>query len=436
MDPLKVSELHLTEDWDKFEAGTKGYIPPQPLALWPDCRDIEHQIREYTSTAYMRDNGAPFIALSVVQDFPTTRLTIRNEVFTPPLPSREMTFLAAHLGDAHASRLAMAGSEVNLHKTCSMFISDVVTYDVLRKLKATFGNWTRRETLVALDVFKAGSHELVTAPKDCNHVVSIFVILPSLVAANIEVHASYETVHSDVTLPQDITQSVSAIGMYTGVSDARIEVDVGGEVICLTYHICDEPNHERSTAPRLKYLSGALLSLRDAFCSWRHSVNSGSNTPALMIFFLDDEPKSARYFRSDDATLLCHLAPLAKAYGFKIYIAQLVHTISSEEEASHGYKDSEYFGIDEDQDIRQLSVPDVDYKWKTLRTLGGRPVTKAALLKLATRLVTTDGLLQDQLMDIVVRQDFKIVDDAFNSASVIYKHTRSASVLFIAPLEP
>jgi hypothetical protein len=129
MDPLKVSELHLAEDWDKFEAGSKGYIPPQPLALWPDCRDIEvclqpvfalqalttsmqHQIREYTGTDYLRDNGAPFIALSVLQGVPTASLTIRNEVFTPPLPSRETTFLAAHLGDAHASRLSVAGSEV------------------------------------------------------------------------------------------------------------------------------------------------------------------------------------------------------------------------------------------------------------------------------------------------------------------------------------
>ncbi|KAJ7279013.1 hypothetical protein C8J57DRAFT_1305282 [Mycena rebaudengoi] len=434
MDPLKVSELHLAEDWDKFEAGSKGYIPPQSLALWPDCRDIEHQIREYTGTDYLRDNGAPFIALSVLQGVPTASLTIRNEVFTPPLPSRETTFLAAHLGDAHASRLSVAGSEVNLHKTCSMFISSIVTYDVLRKLKATFGNWTRREMLVALDVFKAGSHELVTTPRDRNHVFSIFVILPSLVVANIHVSASHETVHSDVTLPQDITQSVSAIGMYTGVSDARIEVDVGGEVICLTYHIYDESNDERSTAPRLEYLSGALPPLRDAFCSWRHAVNSGSNTLALMIFFLDDEPKSARHFRSHDATLLCHLAPLAKTYGFKMYIAELVYTMSSEQEVSHGYQ--EYFGIDEDLDVGQLSMdddPDVDYKWKTLRTLGGRPVTKAALLKLATRLVTTDDLLQDRLMDIAVREDYEIVNDTSYSASVIYKHTRTTSVLFVAP---
>ncbi|KAJ6602711.1 hypothetical protein DFH09DRAFT_1354943 [Mycena vulgaris] len=440
MDPLKLSYLHAANDWNAFTPDATGYIPPQQLELHPDCAEIESQLREFTGADYMRDNNAPFLALSVAPGFPTTSLLIRGETFTLPLSSREMSFLATHLGDASSSRHTVGQDEVDfLNDTCCRAISARQT-SVLRKLKVTNHRIATRTTFKTLDVLKAGSHELPTAPEDTNHFATIFVILPALSASgDICVHATHETATNAVQLPTDLTQSVSAIGVYAGVSGARIEVGAGGELLCITYRVCAIPDDRGviSLVPRLAHLSGALPPLRDAFCLWRHALNCGAPAPALLPFFLGGSPKSASEFTRYDATLLCHLAPLAKAYGFKMYVGVLVHTLSTEQEVYHPYK--EYFGLNGDDldpsDLRMSGDPEVDYEWTELRTLAGVSVgdLEPALVDQAVEMVETRAF-QKQLMKVGINDDdeYEIEDDSCYYARVIYKHTREASVLFIA----
>lgn len=64
-----------------------------------------------------------------------------------------------------------------------------------------------------------------TAAKDTNHFATIFVILPTFNdSADIRVYATHGAVSSDVHLPKDLSESVSAIGVYAGVAGACIEV--------------------------------------------------------------------------------------------------------------------------------------------------------------------------------------------------------------------
>lgn len=244
-----------------------------------------------------------------------------------------------------------------------------------------------------------------TAVKDNRHFATIFVILPLFAdSADIRVFAKHGTVVSDVQLPKDLSQSASAIGLYAGVSDARIEVGTGGEVICLSYYACVAP----SVVPSVNYLSGGLPPVRDGFCLWRHALNSGADAPALMLFFLEGDPLSARHFEGDDGTFLCHLAPLAKAYGFKMYIAELVHIKLTKQEIEHPYKEYDF-----DFDLSVLDMPDdadVEYEWNHLRTLDDVPVMQPELLDRATRMLKTD--LQDELMEVDVEEDHLFVDDS------------------------
>jgi hypothetical protein len=62
----------------------------------------------------MRDNDAPFLALSVAKGFPATLLAIRGETFTVPISPRDIAFLATHLGGAGASRHAVSEVEVRI----------------------------------------------------------------------------------------------------------------------------------------------------------------------------------------------------------------------------------------------------------------------------------------------------------------------------------
>ncbi|KAJ6602680.1 hypothetical protein DFH09DRAFT_1354924 [Mycena vulgaris] len=433
MDPLKLSNLHVLDDWNTFEPDATGYIPPQQRALHPECADIETQIREFTSTDYMRDNNAPFIALSTAPGFPATSLLIRGETFTLPLSSREMSFLATHLGERHESRHTVGEDEVEfLNDACCRAISARQT-DVLRKLKVMDHRISTRTSFKTLDVLKAEPPQKTSTTSP-----PIFVILPALSAsADIRVHAMHETATNSVQLPTDLTQSVSAIGVYAGVSGARIEVGTGGALLCITYHVCAIPDDRgaASLVPRLEHLSGALPPLRDAFCLWRHALISGAPAPALLPFFLEGTPKSASEFTRDNATLLCHLAPLAKAYGFKMYVGDLVHTMSTKQEVQHGYQ--EYFGLSGDEldpSVLEMSDdPEVKYKWKELRTLGGVDVRnlEPALVGRAVEMVETRAF-QELLMEVNLNDKYEIEDDTSYYATVIYKHTRETSVLFIA----
>jgi hypothetical protein len=248
------------------------------------------------------------------------------------------------------------------------------------------------------------------------------------------VYATHGAVSSDVHLPKDLSESVSAIGVYAGVSGACIEVGTWGEVICLTYHISIVPDTEPCFVPRLEYLSGALPPLRDAFCLWNHLLNAGARAPTLMLFFLFRDVESIDDFTGEDATLLCHLAPLAKAYGFKIYISRLTHTMSTKQEVQHPYK--EYLESEDDidrSDLYMSSKPKVEYEWDELRTLGGAPVRQPALLTCATKMVKTAGDLHDELMDLDLDEDdddVEIEDDSVRHHNLYPQSARETDALF------
>ncbi|KAF8171075.1 hypothetical protein K438DRAFT_1773474 [Mycena galopus ATCC 62051] len=437
MDPLKISDFPRAalEDWDAFKPNMKGFIPPQELKLWPKCEQIVRFIRP----RYMRDNDAPFIASSVLRGSIGTRLTIRGETFTIPVSSREMIFLTTHLGNNGATRHTVPKSEVKILDDAGHSSISESHSDVLRNLKVVVGSGTRRAELMALDVFKAGSHQLSTAPTNSYHFATIFVLLPPFSdSTSICAQATHDGTTENLTLPTNLSQCVSAIGVYAGVSDTRIDVGTGGAVICLTYHICVKPKAEPCFVPRLEHLSGALVPLRDAFCTWRYGLNTGNSAPSLILLFLNNPFSTSAAQFGRDATLLCHLSPLAKAYGFKIYLSDVVHTRSTKQEIEHPYK--EYIEV-EAMDRSQLYMSKdarVKYKWEDLRTLGGQSMTNASLLSSATRMLKTSRRLQKELLKLDLDKtdyDIEVEDDSPYFSTVIYKHIRSASILFIAPEE-
>ncbi|KAJ7054694.1 hypothetical protein C8F01DRAFT_1162599 [Mycena amicta] len=437
MDPLKLSNLAAIENWSSFGPDMKGYLPPQDTALWLHCKDVKEQLEYFSRTEYIRDNDAPFIASSTSKGFPATRMVITDETFPIPMSSRDFAFLASRLGDPNASRHAVPAANVKILGDKAERSITVNTRTVLQKLK-TYGECGEKATLQGLDLLKAGSHKLETAAKDNNHYATIFVILPTFTNSTVVcMRATHASVLSEVPLPKALNESITAVGIYAGISNASIEVGGVGEVLCLTYHVSASHSVKPIVVPTLQYLSGALPPLRDGFCLWRYRLSANLKAPKLLLFFLDGHPDSASKFRGDDATLLCHLAPLAKAYGFNMYIGRLTHTLSTKEEVQHPYK--EYFGLDIDFDPSVLEMPDdadVDYEWGNLRTLGGVAVTASrsqALLDRATRLVKTDSVLKDQFEELDIEEEHEIEDDGCYFATVSYEHIRSASFLFIAP---
>ncbi|KAJ7442758.1 hypothetical protein B0H11DRAFT_2204411 [Mycena galericulata] len=439
MDPLRLTDLPLTENWNLFQPDMKGYIPPQRLQLHEDFEDLESQIRESFDPCYMHDNDVPFMALSVQQPFPTTSLTIRGENFIVPMSSHQMSYLTGTvLGDDHASKNTVPGTQLeSISDAGNKTIVEVVDL-VLRKIDAFRGDLKTERKLATIDVFKAGSHELSTTPTNENHIATVFVILPSLsTPADIRVQATHAALTGEVRLPLYLIEAIGAIGTYTGVSDGRIDVGAGGEVLCLTYHVFGLGSNKTWVIPSFEDLSGAVPMLRDGFCLWRHSLNSGGgadtlSAPPLMFFFLYHDPKSARDFRGEDATLLCHLAPLAKAYGFTAYIGDIVYTMSTRQELSHPYK--EYFGEHVYLDPGNLYMsksPDVEYELAALRTMGGVNVAEPKLVELATEMVLKDDDYEYLTNMVDPQEDYDILEDGIYSAQIVLRHIRKVSVLFL-----
>ncbi|KAJ7615384.1 hypothetical protein FB45DRAFT_243301 [Roridomyces roridus] len=428
MDPLMLSDLASLNDWDAFQPNLKGFMPPQDLELHPDCEDVETQIREFTDSSYMRDNDAPLITSVSVQNLVTTSITIGGEIFTVPLSSRESSYLMSK-GDASASRFTVPGDQVQFVNSSSLKFITETRSSVLRKLRVS-DILVTDTSLVGLDVFINGEHRLSTGVVDTNHFATLFVILPSLTPADVGAYVMHRGVIADTKLPQDLSQAASAIRIYAGLADARIQIASGGPIVCLTYHILARPNSDPALVPRLANLAGALSPLRDGFCLWRHKLTTTTGAPKLILFFLDGSPTYAGGFAGVDATLLSHLAPLAKAYGFKLLLGRLTHTMYTVQEVDHPYK--EYYN---DIDINDLSMdddPKESWKWEPLTTLGGVKVVDGDnLLDLAAEMVKNEERYKEMILEVDLEEGFEEMDEGIYATTVKYTHTRTASVLFI-----
>ncbi|KAJ7866685.1 hypothetical protein B0H13DRAFT_2066461 [Mycena leptocephala] len=430
MDTLDPSA---TADWNAFESDRRDYTP-----LWPSCDDIENQIGQFSSTDYMRDNMAPLLGVSNPArtkpgnaSAPTTRLTVRGEGFEVP---GDIEALVAHLGDSRVSRHTVSGQDVEILDDYAGSISDTHN-DILTKLKVVHegpagGILATKTTLAALDVFGDGSHQLSTTANNNRHLVTIFIILPLVTApGKLRMHITYETASEH----QDISVRGGAIGLYTGVSEsgARFDVARAGQVICLTYHTFVVCSYGPFRVPKFQYLFGGLTPLPDAFCAWNHLLKS----PALMLWLLHGSPKSAEDLEGVDAILVCHLAPLAKAYGFKIHICSLVYTLSTERGIRHRWVGMGEFDIDPSK-LHMSPDAEKDYEWQSLYTLEGKDVTTEWAqddMILARDVVASSDELQDVMMHVVPETRVDINQGLHNYSDVTLIHDRWAYFLCVAP---
>ncbi|KAK7017384.1 hypothetical protein R3P38DRAFT_2987152 [Favolaschia claudopus] len=436
MDPLEFSALHTVEDWNAFKPDMKGYTAPKDLDLWPECDTIEDQLRKFTLAEFLGIGHAPIIAVSSSKWFSNTQIIVYGETFSLPLSPRESAFLSAHLGHCHDPRLPLPESEVKLTNEEARRDVWQISSKARDEIQALDGDRRNEEVLRGLNVYKSGSHQLESVAKSLFHYATVFVIFPAF-TNGVDVHfrASHKSAISKVQLPKDLGETMSAVTVYTGVTDLYIEVS-GGEVLCLTYHVSAPAHTNPLLIPALSNISGSSAPLRDAFCLWKYSLLHGRDTSPLMVFFLHGSPTHARDFerRSDDATLLCHFAPLAKAYGFKLYIAECIYTQSTEHEIYH--RDDEYIECCDDRRFRRMRMsdkPEEDYEFVGLTTLGGDPVANEGLLTLASKLIQRDVYLQDQIQFLNYDKEYDIVDQVRYISTVKYKHVYSATVLFVAP---
>ncbi|KAJ7035515.1 hypothetical protein C8F04DRAFT_1258727 [Mycena alexandri] len=432
MDPLPLNGLLVTEDWDGFNPDKKGFISPQEAEFdTTGGSDIKIPFQQLGGQCYAR-TSARFVAHSRAKRIPALRLSVRKEVVILPSPPREIAFLKGHVGNAE-SNYSVSGSEIELLGDTKKRIKEQCA-KALDKLKVADGAPLVTTTLEKLEVFPAGVHRLSTTRTNESHFATVLVVLPAVSSGlgNIRLRATHNMVTNGVDLPKDLTQSITTIAFYTDLSDVRIGVGAGCEIICLTYHASGFSRTRGPwDVPRLEGRLGPQPLLRDAFCRWNQAIVRGENHPKLIVFCLDHQPASASGFKGRDATLLSHIAPLAKAYEFSVYLCQLAHLMYATVDVYHkGYLDNE------NVDRSQLSMPDCpgeESVLEKLTTLAGAPIENEGLLEIAWDVVMEDEHLRTQLLKLPFKAKHQVEYTKGSWAQVEYTHSRNATLLFIAP---
>ncbi|KAI3621829.1 2og-fe oxygenase [Moniliophthora roreri] len=177
--------------------------------------------------------------------------------------------------------------------------------------------------------------------------------------------------------------STIAIGAYSAVRQS-IDPVLSGFVVYLQYEL--SCLSEANMIPRLPELSVGNKQLHHVFQSWRQNLDSRKDITAngvidvdeeevhdLLICLLDrDYSKSnlkASSLEGSDRLMLTQIAPLARAYGFTLHLADVVYIESGcvmLERYGRGYRSGCYWDSDEDDeddiDPDELDMDGVDDK--------------------------------------------------------------------------
>ncbi|THV04357.1 hypothetical protein K435DRAFT_774464, partial [Dendrothele bispora CBS 962.96] len=184
----------------------------------------------------------------------------------------------------------------------------------------------------------------LSVPKvDDDHYATAFVFLPTD-STSLRVEASYGEAVEHFEIEEDLSFSTQIFVCYTDID--HVKVKSTHSVSYLTYNIFGLDSDDESI-PSLSNISPVVPELRDIFRTWKWLLQnkedrSAKDAPAHILHMLESEGDSlSSESECDDNTLIAHLAPLAKAYGFSLLLVKARHIRQSEHEISHEYKEYE-----------------------------------------------------------------------------------------------
>ncbi|KAL0954370.1 hypothetical protein HGRIS_003359 [Hohenbuehelia grisea] len=394
--PATADLLHLLRDWDQYRPDMKGYISPSADVKLP-LPKISFEMNILKIRDYLQADEA---------------MLSHSAPFTEALPALRIPGTDAPLG-LWLNEQAICSTGLELPQNLPRFVPAdklairnprwhskllVASRPILQKMHAD-NNGDFEITLAGLTVMgPSGASPTGQLSLPSSGYAVLHVLLPSSAEG-----AEFVLCHAGSTLrssfPADDLQCGSyVIGAYTGVDSAQFTC-TSGILSCLTYAVTTTPPRRRfANRPMgIEYISGASPGLRDTFCAWRYAIeNSATKVKRIMFITLDEDiditvQPMVSSLQDRDRDFLMHLAPLAKAYGFRFYFCTAIHTESGTYEVAHPYK--EYYegdGLDL-EDVELEDADDSGYEWEVYELSGLRvsgPARKglqAAVKKAAKR---------------------------------------------------
>ncbi|KIY64335.1 hypothetical protein CYLTODRAFT_425304 [Cylindrobasidium torrendii FP15055 ss-10] len=449
MDPFPASSniSAVLLDWDSYDPGNKGYVAPYGpgVGLPLEEKSIQDNFREIRYDPSAND---PVLskAVKVATAFPSISVLGQDDdVVSFPLSKRESSYLSWHYGiKVNPYTLAIPSTmfRINNPKWATSVLA--ASESILSSMRATNNN-AYALNLIGLTIKEPDNKGYVSVgrPASGKEYATIFILLPSRLQG-VGFTAVSQGSGSDVytIIPcKELQDSAFAVGVYNGTSNASLNV-FGGTLTYLTYTV----SSTSPSVPDIAALSSGSTSLRDIFCGWRAGLSNPASTLDREVFFMFIDADAVEcledVYYDEDAILLANVAPLAKAYGFRLYIGCLTHElVSPPQQVLHPYK--EHLGSSDDIDTDELDVgsnAEEQYTWRFLE-LSGAPAGQKIeeRLQMAAKRVedgkkwvpVNKGIGVIDIDDCEFEPEFEIVDDGPFYASVIVKEIRHASFLIV-----
>jgi hypothetical protein len=215
----------------------------------------------------------------------------------------------------------------------------------------------------------------------------LIALLPSLFqGGQLQLHHAGES--KSLNLAHQSGLSTSIVAAYSGVEHTLSGV-TSGYRLSLEYDIVQSMAHAEQR-PMLPEMQGATQKMHHVLLSWKQADESGE-APEFLACLLQHKYAAMQGFRARslvgaDALLVSHLYPLARALGFRIYLAHVSLSVSTRAHAAdygygrRGYRSGwGYDDSDDDEEIDEGEFEDDDDREEFLRItrvvdLRGMPV--------------------------------------------------------------
>ncbi|KAJ7208508.1 hypothetical protein GGX14DRAFT_633272 [Mycena pura] len=424
MDP--ETNLSVLSPWDSYNPRLSGFAPPAKALDTDEFKNIQDAFIEYLPPAHA-DFAA--VASHVPSSQPVNPLIeMGPDSLGLPLGTREAQYYCPQ------SSSIWSGNEIFLSNSDWPQSIQALIGVGLRFIRASVPFSLE---LSGMTIQRAGKTEVVPIQTTRHFAVAI-IILPSTAWSakiTVEYNGRSELIFS---LDNDMRRSSNLFVAYAGVD--KLTVESSGDLTYLTYSVIST----WEGAPSLpSAISPVIPELRDAVQTWRWELNKGEGgAPPLVLYLRDDDEDHvsvARLPRScDTALIISHLAPLAKAYSFRLLFVQVSHVLKCRHVVDHEYKDYDYYLDHEDELTEALAMTSGKPKYEDLRCTDLdimpahlSPKAEEAVKKALKRNKYVGGDIED----IDPEKELECYDTGVYNDTVDLKHTRCLRMLLIIPEE-
>ncbi|KAF9077234.1 hypothetical protein BDP27DRAFT_1312059, partial [Rhodocollybia butyracea] len=430
MEPLY--DLAQIENWKYYMPSSQGYLPPARIK---GLEKVREGLQEYTGD--LRLYSLPMTMLFTVINPPHPGIKIDKDFVSIPLPVRDFKEFRIHGQDIlefPSSRIQVQNPHwekfIGTNAIRSLYQMQIKTF---RPPKLILHSFTIQTGKVL--------HSTRTEQSASNgrHFASIIVILPShSTAITLSLKYGNFSAAQSFTLVKDLLFCNHVYTFYTGIG--TLDIRSQDHFCYFTYHLFA---HEAAPTPMLSGITPVVPELRDLFRDWRARRFAGDQVPPFVLVMFQQIYSGREGLCEKDEFLLRHLAPLARAYGFRMEIVNL----KNQETSEHRFQDKrkEYvYNTDLGALAEELKMENGDnYRtntWVTgFRDLGNNSIQSydKSILRAIERDIVTGAYISHHGMinaQIPLR-DADIPEDTMYEMTVSLTHTRILSFLMIRPEE-